>query len=75
MKLFVYALHANTSLHKKFGTVLIILTCYLIYMWWNTFSLFIKYQNDLYKYLNDFGEFYTLIVDLGTPKPMFSMAT
>ena len=26
MKLFVYALHVNTCLHKKFGTVLIILT-------------------------------------------------
>jgi hypothetical protein len=25
MKLFVYALHANTCLHKNFGTVLIIL--------------------------------------------------
>jgi hypothetical protein len=27
LKLFVYALHANTCLHKNYDTVLIILTC------------------------------------------------
>jgi hypothetical protein len=27
MKIYVYALHANTYLHKKFGTVLIKIKC------------------------------------------------
>jgi hypothetical protein len=29
-----------------------------------------KYYNDLDKYLNDLSAFCTLIVDLGTPKPL-----
>jgi hypothetical protein len=32
--------------------------------------MFNKYYNGLGKYLNELGVFYTLIVDLGTPKPL-----
>ena len=54
MKLVVYALHANTYLHKNLGTILIN----------------VAWLINLHKYLNDFGEFYTLIVDLRTLKPL-----
>jgi len=70
MKFFVYALNDNIYLHKKFGTVLIILNWLINLSVFKCFILINKYKNDLYKYLNNFGVFYTLFVELGTPKPL-----
>jgi hypothetical protein len=75
MKLFVYALHANTWLHKKFGPVLIKVT-WLIHLSMFKCLLWIdKYNKWFYKSLSDFDVGLGLIVDLGTLNPCCSSAT